>query len=433
MRDTPWKNWLSLFIPGGLIVLLAVGFLRPLGLPSWLQPPIAALPYIVLTFGLVFGWYFTHIRMILSLLALTLADRVIALFPITGNSPDIINQTIFALTAFLLPLNLLGFSLFKEDSASMIARAMQLLALLCQPFLVLWLSKPEQEQIAAIFQLRYLDWLPPGWTAIPQAALIMWVSAWLLLLARDVIRRDPFDHGSTWAVAAAFVAFHGHGLGWQATSFFSTAGLILFVTLMQSSYQRTYRDELTGIGGPLAYEEATAHLGKQFSLAILSIDQLNSYTRSYGKSVFEQLLKSVAPIVQAACATGRVFRISGEELTLLFTNRSALDTLAALEQIRKTVEASAYVLRGQDRVREERGNSKKPGAQDRPLPLTVSIGVAGKSDEAATLSLVVKTAYRALYDAKAAGGNIVKRGTVVSEPPKRSRGYNGKIVTSGDY
>jgi len=149
------------------------------------------------------------------------------------------------------------------------------------------------------------------------------------------------------------------------------------------------------------------------------------YTRSYGKSVTEQLLKSVAPIVEATCVIGRVYRISGEELTLLFTNRSALDTLAALEQIRKTVEASSYYLRGRDRVREERGSMKKPGTRDRPLPLTLSIGAAGISDDAATLSLVVRTAYRALYDAKAAGGNIVKRGTVVSDPPKRSRGYKG--------
>ena len=76
-----WKSFLAVLFPGGLIFLIAIGFLRPQGHPMWLQQPIAALPYIVLTFGLIFGWYFASSRMILSLLVLALADRALGLFP----------------------------------------------------------------------------------------------------------------------------------------------------------------------------------------------------------------------------------------------------------------------------------------------------------------------------------------------------------------
>jgi len=76
-----WKSCLAFLFPGGLIFLIAIGFLRPQGHPMWLQQPIAALPYIVLTFGLIFGWYFASSRMILSLLVLALADRALGLFP----------------------------------------------------------------------------------------------------------------------------------------------------------------------------------------------------------------------------------------------------------------------------------------------------------------------------------------------------------------
>jgi hypothetical protein len=58
MLSLLWKSILAVLFPGGLIFLIAIGFLRPQGLPIWLQQPIAALPYIVLTFGLIFGWYF---------------------------------------------------------------------------------------------------------------------------------------------------------------------------------------------------------------------------------------------------------------------------------------------------------------------------------------------------------------------------------------
>src|SRR5678810_1056015 len=81
------KPLLALFFPGGLIFLIAIGFLRPQGLPMWLQPPIGALPYIVLTFGLIFGWYFSSSRMILSLLVLTLADQAMSCLLYTSPSP----------------------------------------------------------------------------------------------------------------------------------------------------------------------------------------------------------------------------------------------------------------------------------------------------------------------------------------------------------
>src|SRR4249919_2993858 len=103
MLNLLWKPFLAVFFPGGLIFLTAIGFLRPQGHPVWLQQPIGALPYIVLTFGLIFGWYFASSRMILSLLVLALADRALVLFSATNA-----DQTAIAITAFLVPLNLLA-------------------------------------------------------------------------------------------------------------------------------------------------------------------------------------------------------------------------------------------------------------------------------------------------------------------------------------
>ncbi|WP_455387642.1 GGDEF domain-containing protein [Petrachloros mirabilis] len=426
------RTFSTFFIPGGLILFAAIGFLRPQGLPSWLNQPIAAFPYVVLAFGLIFGWYLSHVRMIFWLLALALADRALLVFPVMGSDPSPLNNTIFSITAVLLPLNLLALFILKDNTTSTIRSAIGLIAFLVQPFLVLWLCKPEQQDLVAVFQPTYVSWISTSWTRIPQAALLMLFVAGLVHLLRFTIKRDPFDGGSAWAITAVFLAFHGQQLGWQSTNFFATAELILFVSLIQSSYQHTYRDDLTGIAGRLAYDEATAQAGKQFALAVLSIDQLKTYAGTHGKSVAEQILKLVAPKVQANCLGGRVFRISGEELTLLFANQSAVETLIALEQVRKAVETVTLYLRGRDRVWEDRRGTKSPGSKDRELPLSVSIGVAGKSEESATLNLVIKSAYRALYEAKAAGGNVVKRG-VVDEPIRRTHARSGRIVAHEEY
>ena len=115
----------------------------------------------------------------------------------------------------------------------------------------------------------------------------------------------------SWPIMRAATAGNRQTSSWRPD-------LILFVTLLQSFYQRTYRDELTGIPGRLAYDEAIGQLGKRFSVAVIGIDQLSQYANTHGKPVSEQILKLVAPRVQAACAEGQVFRTTGEELTVLF-------------------------------------------------------------------------------------------------------------------
>ncbi|MGH7184415.1 MAG: hypothetical protein ACREJN_20925, partial [Nitrospiraceae bacterium] len=66
------------------------------------------------------------------------------------------------------------------------------------------------------------------------------------------------------------------------------------------------------------------------------------------------------------------------------------------------------------------------------LPITLSIGVGEKLSDIATLSLVIKSAYHALYEAKGTGGNVVKRGPAANVPARRSRAESGRIVPSGE-
>jgi diguanylate cyclase (GGDEF)-like protein len=433
MLSLIWKALFTVLFPGGLIFLAAVGFLRPQGHPLWLQQPIAALPYIVLAFGLIFGWYFSSSRIILSLLVLTLADQALILFPAAGADRETTSRIIVAITAFLVPLNLLAFSILKEDSLSTLRGVMRVILVLIQPFLVLWLCLPDQYALASSFTREYVPILYTEWTPIPQPALVVFAIAMVMHIMRFALHRDPLEGGAIWALCAIFVGYHTSRYGWNPTNFFMAAGLILFVTLLQSFYQRTYRDELTGIPGHLAYEEAVGQLGKRFSLAVIGIDQLTQYANVHGKSVSEQILKRAAPKILAACSDGQTFRTTGEEFTVLFPGKSATEALGTLDTVRKSVEAIDLFLRGRDRVWEKQRGAKETGSRDRPLPITLSIGVAEKLHESATLTLVIKSAYRGLYEAKGSGGNVVKRGLEVIAHERRSQSEIGRIVESGEY
>lgn len=424
---------MSFVLPGGLVFLAAIGFLRPSGLPSWMQQPVAAFPYFVFAFGLVFGWYLSNVRLILSLVLLALADRGLAVMSAGGADVSVGGTSMFSIAAFLLPVNLLAFSILKEESVSTTRGALRVLVVLAQPFLVLWLCYPEQDELAAAFRVRYFEWWPDDWTPIPQPALIAFISAGVIHASRFVLHRDPYEAGSVWVLGLIVSAFHCTQFGWKPTGFLGAAGLIMMLTLVQATHQRMYRDELTGIPGRLAYQEAIGGLGKRYAIAVLGVDQLKGYAGSHGRLVAEQVLKIVAPRLQAACRDGRVFRVSGEEFTVLFPGRSVTETIVALDMVRKAAERVSLYLRGRDRVWEDSRGTKSFGPRDQALPVTVSIGVAETTVGESTLEGVVKSAYRALYEAKGSGGNVVKRAVVVSEPSRRSYGGTGRIIASGEY
>ncbi len=167
-------------------------------------------------------------------------------------------------------------------------------------------------------------------------------------------------------------------------------------------------------------------------MAIVGVDQLKQYQNQYGKTVSEQVLRLVAPKIMATAGKGKVFRLTGDEFTLVFYSRTAIDTLATLEQIRKAVEQTTLRLRQQTRVWEG-SRSSTPGSKDIDLPVTLSIGVAEPTAPQLSLILVTKSAYRALYEAKGEGGNMVKRGTIQIASANTAPRHTGHIVSYSEF
>lgn len=427
------KSLVDFLIPGGLIFFAALAVLRPHGLPPWVQQgPVQTFPFVVLAFGLFFGWYLSSSRLILLLIVLSLADRGLALLPPVDQHVDSAHYVMLSALGLLLPLNLMALSILKEEALSSWRGVWLLPMVLIQPVLVLWLAQPGQAWITHSLQEPLLPVLNTSWTALPQLALLAFMGAVILIGIRCALNRNPLDRGIFWSVLASFVAVQGFHHGWMPTNFFSAAGFILFVALLQASHQEVYRDELTGVPGKAAYDQTVAGLGSKYVLAIIGIDQLKQYGNQYGKAVSEQMLRLIAPKIMAAAGGGKVHRLAGEEFTVVFSRKSATETLVVLGAIRKAVEETQLYLRGCNRVW-ERGGTARAKSRDVAVPATVSIGVAESGDVQSSLALVTKAAYRALYVAKGEGGNRVTRGTVLADASNALPAPAGRIVPSGEF
>jgi len=426
------KSLFDFLIPGGFIFAAAFAFFRLHGFPQWVEGPIQAFPFIVLAFGFFFGWYLSSSRLILSLVVLAMADRAVCLFSPADPDPESSGAVLFSAAAILVPLNLMAFSLIKEEAMATWRGVSRVLLVLLQPLLVFWLARPGQAWVAYSLQQPLVQVVKTGWTPIPQLALVTYVGALLLIGTRFIVGRNLLDSGTLWALITSFVAFQGVQSGWSPTSFFSTAGLIFFVTLVQASHRQSYCDEVTGVPGKLAYDEAMAGLGKKYVLAVVGIDQLKQYGSQRGKSVSEQVLRLLGQKIMAAAGSGKVYRLAGEEFVILFPKKAATATLVDLSGVREAVEETEIYVNSRDRVWEG-GSVRRKGAGDDRLPVTASIGLAAEENAKFSLDLVTKAAYRALYEAKGEGGNRVKRGTVSADTPQPRSTPTAQMVAYSDF
>jgi len=404
-----WKWLYSFLVPGGLLLLAGLGFLRPRGLPGWMQPIVAVYPYIVLVVGLLSGWYFDRSRMVLAMLTLAVADGALQFFGAGDAATPGIGRIVFHAVAFLLPLNLMALSLMTERGALARSGIVWLSAALLQWFLVGWVCRPELAEVAASLEIAYVNPRLTAWTPIAQPALLAFVVTLVLQLSRFLVYKNAVESGFMWALVASFIALHGSRFGWSPTNYFATAGLILFLALLESSYKMTYHDELTGVPGRLALDQALHGLGHRYAVAIVDIDHLTDVNEICGHAVGDQVLQMVASKIASVSGGGKTFRYSGEEFAVLFPGKSAGETLAHLETLRKTVEASRLVQPGRGHVREQPEQPSGDSSTGEELSMTISVGVAERDDRKTTPEQVIKGAYKALYRAKLDGGNLVKR------------------------
>jgi diguanylate cyclase (GGDEF)-like protein len=170
-----------------------------------------------------------------------------------------------------------------------------------------------------------------------------------------------------------------------------------------------YRDDLTGLPGRRALNERLAMLGNNFTLAMLDVDDFKKFNDTYGHDVGDEVLKLVASRIHGVNGGGTAYRYGGEEFCIVFPRRNIDQTVEHLERIRE--EIASYIMSIRDRSlrpKRSKDGSKKRGATrlgSDQVSVTVSIGIAARTDAEPDTEAVLAAADTKLYQAKKAGRN----------------------------
>jgi diguanylate cyclase (GGDEF)-like protein len=191
----------------------------------------------------------------------------------------------------------------------------------------------------------------------------------------------------------------------------TAAALCLVWGLLRSSHSMAYRDELTGLHGRRALNERLKMLGSNYSIAMLDVDHFKRFNDTYGHDVGDEVLRLVASRIRRVGGGGTAYRYGGEEFCVVFPRRDVATSVAFMEQVREEIANYRMSIRNRNlRPARTREGSRRRGATrlgSNQVSVTVSAGVAARSDDNPDAAAVVAKADKLLYRAKKAGRNRV--------------------------
>ena len=387
--------------PGAVLLLGATVILQSASLRETVAALPPVYPWVVFGVGLLLGWRFKRRQLVVALVVLFVAERALVFFPDAG--PSSTDRTVFAAIALALPLDLAALAWLTERSiSSKTGWVVLVLILLGELLAVTLLRRPELAHVA-----QALQHVPVGlpWIKVPQPALVAFLAAIVLATMRFVLRPTVIQSSLAWTLIAVFLGLNGDNPA--STVYLTTGGLVLVISLIETSHRMAFSDELTGLPSRRALTAALMRLPELYTAAMIDIDHFKKLNDEHGHAAGDQVLRLIGSTLTRTEGGGRPFRYGGEEFAVLFPGKSSEEALPYLEDLRETIEASTFIVRGRNRPKVRPEKPLRSTRGQRRVAITVSIGVAEPEASGADPEDVIRAADQALYKAKRAGRNRV--------------------------
>ncbi len=391
----------KLVMPGGLVVLAAVLATQILPATEPLPGFARALPFVIFAAGALLGSRFHSSQMVLGLVVLTLATWAVHFFSAPERVAETSSADVLAAVTFLLPLNFAllclrpGRGIFTPGTLSRFG------GIVCQTALIAMFCVKWPGSISAALDLTFVD-LPLPTGPLTQPGWVAFAGILLLLPAQHIVLGNPMVGGMFWALFAALLALNADPLGLGFVLFMSTAGLVLIVSQVESSYLLAFRDDLTELPTRRALSHALTRLGKRYTIAMVDIDHFKKFNDTFGHRIGDELLRMVGFKLADVTGGGMAFRYGGEEFTLIFPGKRVEEAMPHIESLRVAIGSHHFTIR-EPRTRQSSSDADAKLRPRQKVRVTVSIGVANDR----TPAQVLHEADDALYRAKDAGRNQI--------------------------
>ncbi|MEO8006613.1 MAG: GGDEF domain-containing protein, partial [Betaproteobacteria bacterium] len=422
----PWRDALkAAVLPVALLVVAGIAAFLSQRFSSSLANFGVFAPYAVLAIGAAMAFWFNRGRAFIALVSM-LVGFIAYRIALEFGQQDFPLHAVLTTTGVFVPLNLLLVLLLRERGIAYFRNYRWLLLGLVEILLTAWIATAGRSALSGIAWHAALDhWLLRPSPA-PMLGRLLIAVAFGVALLRAWPKCKPLDVAMIGALIALFVACEWPVAPVTYGLFFFVAGVILLLAILQESHRMAFVDELTGLPGRRALDEALPALGPVYSIAMVDVDHFKKFNDTHGHDTGDHVLKLVGARLAELDGGGKAFRYGGEEFAVLFPDMGLAEALPRLEILRKDIEdyrmsmRTAAQRRGEARTNNDRRTQSKslialqnPAAPPlrtqrmEQLSVTVSIGVAERTEVLDAPQSVIRSADQALYRAKEGGRNRV--------------------------
>lgn len=274
-----------------------------------------------------------------------------------------------------------------------------------------FLGSDDPALLAGFWDVQLIPTAIPTPLGLPGATVAVGAAAVAATIYGAYRWRGPVERALLWSellLLGALVPAVGDA---ERALLLMTAGLVLAISVLETSYFMAYRDELTGLPARRALVHDLDQLSGTYTIAMVDVDHFKQFNDKYGHDVGDQVLQLVASRLASGPGGGKAYRYGGEEFTLLYPGRLRDDALPHAEAVRAAVEKATFSLRAWNRPRKKPDGTKAKKKKKRPkkLSVTVSVGLADSGGKDVGPEDVLKKADKALYRAKGDGRNRVAK------------------------
>jgi len=408
MNLTPLRR---LIIP--ILLLAGAGVLRDMssGLPQVYLQLLDMLPYVTLAIALGLSAWFNQSRLFTATLAMLVMYHFIhAELQVSLSDPRAL--LIYTLMSVAVPLLLLALFFFPERGlrnryGTMMAVSVPLMS-------------AGAVLAVDLLQARAAGLIPVYFPIKPVTGVVLSTHAGagfivVLLIGLWRLCRHDSEYlsalvGSLLFMLVTLVFFDRPKI---SAIMLGMAGISIVISVVRSSYDMAYRDELTGLQGRRALNERLKGLGSRYVIAMMDVDHFKKFNDTYGHDTGDEVLKMVARQIGAVQGGGSAYRFGGEEFCIVFTGKDADECEPYLEAVRVSVENYRMAVRDSKhrkipaKVAHQRRGRRTSNRGSGTVSVTISIGAAQPDSNRRSVEKVLKAADTALYRAKKNGRNCL--------------------------